>query len=127
MYCKNLSKCLNGKLRCKLLKQIITLDKCKNCSKSIVVRNKPIKKVSNKRITVSKKTYDKVYERDKGCCRLCGNDKIQLHHIIYRSEDKSLIDEPTNCIMLCVKCHKLCHSNKKKYQPILLKMLENTK
>lgn len=123
MYCKYLSKCLNGKLRCKLLKQVITLDICKNCSKLIVTRNKPIKKVNNKKITVSKKTYDKVYERDKGCCRLCGNDKIQLHHIIYRSEDKSLIDEPNNCIMLCIKCHKLVHSNKHLWQPILKEMI----
>lgn len=127
MYCKNLSKCLNGKLKCKLSKQVITLDKCKNCPKLIVVRNKPIKKVSNKKITVSKETYNKVYERDKGQCRLCGNNQIQLHHIIYRSEDKNLIDEPTNCIMLCIKCHKLVHSNKHLWQSKLKEIVGGNK
>lgn len=123
MGCKFLSKSLNGKLKCKFSKQVITLDCCENCLNFILVRNKGINKVSKKRKFVSKEIYDKVYERDKGCCRLCGNDKIQLHHIIYRSEDKSLIDEPTNCIMLCIKCHKLVHSNKHYWQPILKEMI----
>lgn len=133
MYCKNLSKCLNGKLKCKLSKQVITLDICKNCSKSIVMRNKPIKKVSNKRITVSKETYNKVMQRDKYKCRLACityngvscNGGLELHHIRYRSEAKDLINEPTNCIMLCTAHHKLVHSNKHYWQPILKEMIKS--
>ena len=79
----------------------------------------PLKSVGKKRITVDHKIYDEVMQRDNNCCRLCSCNTVQLHHIIYRSESKELINEPTNCIMLCVKCHQLVHSNKKKYQPIL--------
>ena len=81
-----------------------------------------LKPVGKNRKTVSKETYNLVFERDHGRCRICGrNSGIQLHHILYRSERKDLIDEPSNCIMLCYQCHALVHSNKHKYQPILLK------
>lgn len=134
-----LNKCIHMKLRhkkgqvyyyCTNKRAVIDFKQCNSCLNkeykkvSKMVVKKPIKKVSKKRITVSKETYDEVYERDKGCCRLCGNNSIQLHHIRYRSESKDLIDVPSNCIMLCLKCHKLVHSNKKKYQPILLNMVK---
>lgn len=128
MYCKNLSKAVNGKLKCKIKKQIITLDKCKNCLDFILVRNKPIKKISNKRIFVKKEIYQEVFKRDKGKCVMLNYEckgKIELHHVRYRSERKDLINEPNNCVCLCTFHHQLVHSNKKKYQPILLKMLEN--
>ena len=80
---------------------------------------------SNKKESVTDEVYKIVYERDKGKCRLCGSTQnIQAHHILYRSERKDLINEPTNMIMLCIKCHQLVHSNKKKYQPILLKLIK---
>lgn len=120
--CKNLSKSLNGNLRCKLLKQQITLLNCKNCSRFIVATTKPIKKVSTKRIFVKDTVYDEVYERDKGRCRICGRTNIQIHHIIYRSEAKNLINDSSNCIMLCFECHQMVHSDKHYWQPILLNM-----
>ena len=82
-------------------------------------KQKPINKIGNKRICVSKDTYKKVYERDNGRCRLCGSPNIQLHHIVYRSENVKLIDDPDNCIMLCDRCHALVHQDKKKWQPYL--------
>lgn len=94
---------------------------CKNCSKWILKTNKPIKKVSKNKKTVSKETYQKVYERDRGICQLCGSSQcIEAHHIRYRSERKDLIDEQTNLILLCKKCHMLVHSNKHYWQPLLL-------
>ena len=90
--------------------------------------NKPIKKVSKNRITVKKEIYQQVYERDKGICRLQNGTcegGLELHHIVYRSEDKKLINEPTNCIMLCTKHHKEVHSNKHKWQSILKEMIKN--
>lgn len=126
MKCKYLSKCLNGKLRCKLLKQQIILGQCKNCLNFILIANKPIKKVS-KKINVKKEIYNKVYERDKGRCRLCGRTDIQLHHIYYRSERKDLINDINNCIMLCTECHKKVHSNKHYWQPKLLEMIGDKK
>ena len=131
MYCKYLSKQLNGNLKCKKYKRYISiyLD-CKNCLERNLVRNKAIKKISKKRITVNKETYDKVYERDKGCCRLANitcNGGLELHHIVYRSEDKKLINDPSNCIMLCNQHHRLVHSNKHLWQPILKEMIKNGK
>ena len=92
--------------------------------------NKPIKKVSNKRITVTEETYNKVMQRDKYKCRLLDctcNGGLELHHIRYRSEAKDLINEPTNCIMLCNRHHRLVHSNKHYWQPILKEMINSGK
>lgn len=131
MYCKYLSKKVNGGFKCKKYKQgIISLDECKNCLEFDLKRNKPIKKISKKRITVSKETYNKVLKRDKEKCRLLDGTcqgGLELHHIIYRSENKKLIDEADNCIMLCTKHHKQVHSNKHYWQPILKEMIKNGK
>lgn len=131
MYCKNLLK-RQRKYKpyfyCKVLGNEIILSQCKNCSTFNLKRNKGIKKVSNKRITVTEKTYNKVFERDKGRCRLLDKTcegELELHHIVYRSEAKDLINEPTNCIMLCLKHHKQVHSNKHYWQPILKEMINN--
>lgn len=132
MYCKDLLKRQRQTkivLYCRKHKRYITcLSFCETCSDFEIKRNKPIKKVSNKRITVTEETYNKVMQRDKYKCRLLDctcNGGLELHHIRYRSEAKDLINEPINCICLCTFHHKLVHSNKKKYQPILLKILEN--
>lgn len=128
MYCVNLLKRQRHYkivFYCKENKEYIdSFDKCKNCPKMVFKRNKPIKKVGKKRIFVTEETYNSVYTRDKGECRLCGSNKIQLHHIIYRSEDKSKINDVDNCIMLCKRCHDLVHSNKKLWQPKLKRMIK---
>lgn len=87
-------------------------------------KTKYIKKVSNHKIIVTEETYNKTYARDLGKCRLCGANNIELHHIIYRSEDKSKINDVNNCIMLCVQCHDIVHSNKHYWQPKLKEMLK---
>ena len=134
MYCTNLLKRQRQKkivFYCKKDKRYISIwEDCKNCSKPNLVTNKPIKKVSKNRITVKKEIYQQVYERDKGKCRLQNSTcegGLELHHIVYRSEDKKLINEPKNCIMLCTKHHKEVHSNKHKWQPILKEMIKNEK
>ena len=130
MYCKDLLKRQRQTkivLYCRKHKRYITcLSLCKTCSDFEIKRNKPIKKVSNKRITVTEETYNKVMQRDKYKCRLLDctcYGKIELHHIRYRSEAKDLINEPTNCICLCTAHHKLVHSNKHYWQPILKEMI----
>ena len=127
MYCKYLSKSLKGNLRCKLLKTITYIDKCKKCLKFEPRVNKPIKKVSNKRITVTEETYNKVMQRDNYKCRLCGTSlNLHLHHIDGRGKD--LTNNIDNCIILCENCHlNVVHKNQKKYRPILKEMIENTK
>ena len=82
MYCKNLSKCLNGKLRCKINKQVITLDCCKNCSNFILVTNKSINKVTNKQKQLEKNRYS-IFTNNLNKCYYCGkhNIKLDLHEV----------------------------------------------
>jgi len=97
---------------------------CQTCLKRNLKRNKPIRKVSKKRIFTTKETYDKVFARDKGRCRLCGTTQtLQLHHIDGRGKD--LTNNIDNCIMLCNHCHHdVVHKNLNKYRPILKKILK---
>ena len=134
MNCINMKIKLDHTLYCKKYNKEIKLSDCKNCKlieyaikeQTKLKHSKPIKKVSKHRVCVTKDTYLYVYTRDKGKCVICGsNELIQLHHIIYRSQDKSKINDVNNCILLCLKCHELVHSNKNKYQPIMKKILEN--
>lgn len=129
-YCKNLVKKLNGKFRCKRIKQEIPINYCYSCRdfKAKPVNVKPINKVSKHKKQVSEETYFKVLNRDKWCRLKDGNCDgfIELHHIVYRSEDVNLIDDPNNCIILCTYHHGLVHSNKRKYQPILKEIVERS-
>ena len=140
-YCIHLKKRKN-KPYCNIIKKEIPFSRCQECGnkeyKPKDKRNSPyenkkrteftkisakMKKKSNKRITVSNEVYNIVIERDNYSCRLCGSTSwIQLHHILYRSQRKDLINNVDNCIMLCDNCHRLVHSNKKKWQPILIEM-----
>lgn len=126
MYCKNMSKCLNKKFKCKIRKAYIDyrID-CKNCSDFILVKNKGINKVSKKHEIVKSNIYNQVFARDKGKCRLCGSRiNLHLHHIDGRS--KNLTNNINNCIMLCDNCHlNKVHANQKKYRPILKELIQN--
>lgn len=74
---------------------------------------------------VSQSTYDEVVRVCNGKCAICESKKnLKLHHIYYRSEDKSKIDDPKNCIMLCEKCHEKVHNNKKYWKPRLIEIRE---
>lgn len=109
---------------CRLNKKIINYTtECIKCVKNEPRKNKGINKVSKKRITVTKETYDKVIERDGYKCRLCGaTQNLQLHHIYGRGKD--LTNDINNCIMLCRHCHlEVVHKNQKKYRPLLKKLL----
>lgn len=126
MYCKYLTKALNGKIKCRLYKRyIITLSECKSCSELNLVRNRGINKVGKNREFVTQETYDQVFKRDNGVCRLCGTSKyLQLHHINGRG--KNLTNNINNCIMLCQNCHiNIVHKNNKKYRKILQGMIDN--
>lgn len=146
-YCIHLKKRKN-KPYCNIIKKEIPFSRCQECDnkeykskskenslyknkKSTLKGKSPVKSgitknKSNKRITVTKEVYNIVIERDKYCCRLCGSTTwIQLHHILYRSQRKDLINDINNCIMLCDNCHRLVHNNKKKWQPILIEMNKN--
>ncbi len=132
------NKCVNCRIRtkkgikylfCVRRKAEIERKTCDGClykeyKKASKIAVKPrIKAISKKRVFVSKKTYNQVFEECNGKCVFCyTTNNLHYHHIYYRSERKDLIDEPSNGIMLCEECHRLVHSNKRKYQPILLEI-----
>ena len=67
-----------------------------------------------------KEIYKKIVENEP-FCQLCGSTyNLHIHHIYYRSQLG--LTTPKNLIRLCSRCHQLVHSNKKKYQPILLEL-----
>ena len=131
MNCKYLlkrSKNYKPVFYCKLNKRYIDYRvDCENCLKREYKANKSINKASKKRICVSKETYQKVYERDNGACRICGSKCIELHHIYYRSERKDLINDIDNCIMLCPEHHRMVHTDKHTFQSILLELINKNK
>lgn len=64
-----------------------------------------------------------VLARDGNRCRFCRTlDSIHVHHIRYRSEGGPHVE--TNLITLCSDHHDLIHSNKRKWQPVLLAVIE---
>lgn len=65
-----------------------------------------------------------VYTRDGYRCRWCGrtNDGMHIHHIDYRSAGG--LHVPANLITLCPPHHRLVHTNKGLYPPLLLRLLE---
>lgn len=66
--------------------------------------------------------YEKITE-EQPYCQLCGSTAyLHRHHIRYGACGRKTYFG--NIIVLCDKCHRLVHSNKKKYQPVLIKMSE---
>ncbi len=132
------NKCVNCRIRtkkgvkyffCVRRKAEVERKECEGClykeykkASKIAVKTR-IKPISKKRVFVSKKTYNQVFKECNERCVFCyTTNNLHYHHIYYRSERKDLIDEPSNGIMLCEECHRLVHSNKRKYQPILLEL-----
>lgn len=76
----------------------------------------------NKDVTLTNR--NKIKELCQYQCALCGHKGTQIHHIVYRSEDRSKIDDIDNLILLCVQCHNKIHSNKEYWQPKLKEIRE---
>lgn len=67
-----------------------------------------------------KEIYQRIVDNEP-YCQLCGSTSyLHIHHIYYRSQLGKTVEK--NLIRLCSKCHQLVHSNKRKYQPVLLDM-----
>ena len=115
---------------CTKLKKEITNEDCRLCQEKEYKKHKTNVKNNNKK-KVSKETYELVLKESQGRCALCGKETINLdlHHIEFRSERPDLIDEPSNCIMLCNGFENNCHlgkahKEKKKYKKILKEIKE---
>lgn len=70
-----------------------------------------------------KEIYRKSAELFNNECAICHNNQIALHHIRYGMCGRKTY--MGNVIPLCPRCHNMVHSNKKKYQPILIEMINN--
>lgn len=70
-----------------------------------------------------KEVYEKTLELFKGCCALCGKPYPSLHHIRYGYTygRKTYMG---NVIPLCKQHHDLVHTNKRKYMPMLIEIIE---
>lgn len=69
-----------------------------------------------------KRIYEITLDIFNRCCAICGNNQVQLHHIRYGACGRHTY--LGNVIPLCEKHHRLVHTNKKKYQPILIQMID---
>lgn len=70
-----------------------------------------------------KKVYEETLELFNGCCAICGNNQVQSHHIRYGGLYGGRKTYMGNVIPLCKKHHDLVHTNKKKYMPLLIKII----
>lgn len=68
-----------------------------------------------------KEVYKKTAELFNNQCALCGNNQIAMHHIRYGACGRKTY--MGNVIPLCEYHHRLVHSNKKKYQPMLIQII----
>ena len=68
-------------------------------------------------------TRKQAFERDNGCCVICGSScGLQVHHIIYRSHLGTSI--LSNLACLCLQCHNEAHGvNAKEIRARLLEMV----
>lgn len=58
-----------------------------------------------KALSISKRVKDAVWERDGGCCVLCGNPRAQPNaHYISRAQGGLGIER--NIVTLCLNCHR---------------------
>lgn len=88
-------------------------------AKVLARRDQPKTKPSKRRSTFTPELKAEVRARDSHRCRWCGarGVALEVHHILYRSQGGP--DEEWNLITLCDEHHRLAHSNKRRYQPVL--------
>lgn len=68
-----------------------------------------------------KEVYEKSSQLFDNCCAICGSPYIHLHHIRYGACGRKTY--MGNVIPLCEEHHRLVHSNKKKWQPVLINII----
>lgn len=70
-----------------------------------------------------KEVYQKTSDLFDGLCAICGNHEIQMHHIRYGGLYGGRKTYMGNVIPLCKKHHDLVHTNKEKYMPKLIAII----
>ena len=74
--------------------------------------------------TQEKAIYKKTLELFDGLCAICKNNQVALHHIRFGGLQGGRKTYMGNVIPLCEYHHRLVHTNKKKYQPMLIKIID---
>ena len=86
-------------------------------------RKKRVSKQKKKSNDLSSGDKLEIIKLDEFRCRYCGTEYgLHVHHIKYRSEGGS--NDPDNLITLCFKHHDTVHSDKKRYQPLCLHLVD---
>lgn len=96
----------------------ICSDEClRTHSKPKPPRVRPRKTATVRRLPTALR--ESIRTRDKKSCRFCGRStgRMEIHHIEYRSQGGA--DVAHNLILLCEDHHRLVHSSKRYWQPIL--------
>ena len=104
MYCKYLSKCLNGKLRCKIKKTSIYITECQKCLKKEFQKPQSIKKVSNKQRKLNNSRYSIFTNNFKECYYCHKKCKTDLHEV-YGGSNRTRSIKNGLVVPLCRKCH----------------------
>ena len=81
--------------------------------------------IGNKGVVMNKKekqVYEKTLELFNGCCAICGNTPVAMHHIRYGACGRKTY--MGNVIPLCPPHHGIVHSSKKTYQPLLIGIMK---
>ena len=71
-----------------------------------------------------KQVYQKTYDLFNGLCAICGNNQIHMHHIRYGGLYGGRKTYLGNVIPLCERHHRLVHTDKNKYMPILIEIID---
>lgn len=71
-----------------------------------------------------KEVYIKTLELFDGCCAMCGSPYVEMHHIRYGGLYGGRKTYMGNVIPLCKGHHELVHTNKRKYMPMLIEIME---
>lgn len=89
---------------------------CSRCGiLSTYNRNQPKKKKAD----IPDALRSKILRLDKKKCRFCrSSSSLHLHHVIYRSEGG--LHQESNLLTLCLSCHDIVHSDKRRYQRLCL-------
>lgn len=66
----------------------------------------------DKRSRIGKRAKNEIIKRDNGSCVACGSTHyLEVHHIMpLRGSSIKELDNPSNLVTLCNKCHYLAHS-----------------
>ncbi len=70
-----------------------------------------------------KRIYEASARLFGNACAICGNPNYAMHHIRYGACGRKTY--MGNVIPLCPVHHDMVHSNKKVYQPFLIKLMED--